>query len=185
MQDDKINSKDDISSSSSCEENEENRNILNPPNRPKMSKGERRARKMLVKLGLKAIPNTHKVIIKKSQKMIFAVSNVDIYQIEGTDSYVIFGDAKTDEITNSFNSLLPDSNLNEGEAGAEQEVNFEDAEKADEKVQDLENGEKAKDVSMDDVDLIISQTKCSKERAIEVLKKNNNDLVQSIMELSG
>ncbi|EAA18379.1 NAC domain, putative [Plasmodium yoelii yoelii] len=129
MQDDKINSKDEISSSSSCEENEENQNILNPPNRPKMSKGERRARKMLVKLGLKAIPNTHKVIIKKSQKMIFAVSNVDIYQIEGTDSYVIFGDAKTDEITNSFNSLLPENNPNEGETPAEQEVNFEDAEK--------------------------------------------------------
>ncbi|EAA18378.1 hypothetical protein [Plasmodium yoelii yoelii] len=46
-------------------------------------------------------------------------------------------------------------------------------------------GEQAKDVSMDDVELIISQTKCTKEKAIEVLKKNNNDLVQSIMELSG
>ncbi|ANQ09224.1 Uncharacterized protein PCOAH_00034630 [Plasmodium coatneyi] len=184
MHDDRVNSKDDISSSSSYEENDENKNILNPPNRTKMSKGERRARKMLVKLGLKAIPNVHKVIIKKSQKMIFAVSNVEVYKVDGTESYVIFGDAKTDDITNSINSLLPDSLPKDGDMMDEQEVNFEAPEKADEKVQDLDEG-KPVDVSMDDIELIMSQTKCTRERAIEVLKKNNNDLVESIMELSG
>ncbi|GAB67340.1 nascent polypeptide associated complex alpha chain [Plasmodium cynomolgi strain B] len=184
MHDDRVNSKDEISSSSSCEENDENKNILNPPNRTKMSKGERRARKMLVKLGLKAVPNVHKVIIKKSQKMIFAVSNVEVYKVDGTESYVIFGDAKTDDITNSINSLLPDSLPKDGDMMDEQEVNFEAPEKANEKVQDLDEG-KAGDVSMDDIELIMSQTKCTRERAIEVLKKNNNDLVESIMELSG
>ncbi|ETW57357.1 hypothetical protein PFUGPA_00649 [Plasmodium falciparum Palo Alto/Uganda] len=38
---------------------------------------------------------------------------------------------------------------------------------------------------MDDVELIMSQTKCSRDMAISALRKNNNDLVQSIMELSG
>ncbi|GAW81812.1 nascent polypeptide associated complex alpha chain [Plasmodium gonderi] len=184
MQDDKINSKDEISSSSSCEENDENKNILNPPNRTKMSKGERRARKMLVKLGLKPVSNVHKVIIKKSEKMIFAVSNVEVYQVEGTESYVIFGDAKTDDITNSINSLLPDSLQKDSDMLDEQEVNFEEPEKMEQKVEDLDEG-KIGDVSTDDIELIMSQTKCTRERAIEVLKKNNNDLVESIMELSG
>ncbi|SBT38071.1 nascent polypeptide associated complex alpha chain, putative [Plasmodium ovale wallikeri] len=183
MQDDKINSKDEISSSSSCEENDENKNILNPPNRTKMSKGERRARKMLVKLGLKAIPNVHKVIIKKSHKMIFAVSNVEVYKVEGTESYVIFGDAKTDDIANSINSLLPDALSKDSDMPAEPEMNFETAEKPEEKVKDLDE-EKVGDVSMEDVELIMSQTKCSRDKAISVLRKNNNDLVQSIMELS-
>ncbi|CRG93794.1 hypothetical protein PGAL8A_00150300 [Plasmodium gallinaceum] len=181
---DKINSKEDISSSSSCEENDENKNILNPPNRTKMSKGERRARKMLVKLGLKAVPNVHKVIIKKSQKMVFGVSNVEVYKIEGTDSYVIFGDAKTDDLTNSINNFMPDNLSKDPEVPIETETNFESAEKTEEKVQDLDE-EKVDDVSMDDVELIMSQTKCSRDMAIKALRKNNNDLVQSIMELSG
>ncbi|CRH00920.1 nascent polypeptide associated complex alpha chain, putative [Plasmodium relictum] len=181
---DKINSKEDISSSSSCEENDENKNILNPPNRTKMSKGERRARKMLVKLGLKAVPNAHKVIIKKSQKMVFAVSNVEVYKIEGTDSYVIFGDAKTDDLTNSINNFMPENLPKEPEIPVESEVNFESTEKKEEKVKDLDE-EKFDDVSMDDVELIMSQTKCSRDSAIKALRKNNNDLVQSIMELSG
>ncbi|SOV12382.1 nascent polypeptide associated complex alpha chain, putative [Plasmodium sp. DRC-Itaito] len=184
MQDDKINSKDDISSSSSCEENDENKNILNPPNRTKMSKGERRARKMLVKLGLKAIPNVHKVIIKKSQKMVFAVSNVEVYKVEGTDSYVIFGDAKTDDITNSINNFMPENLPKDVDVPVEPEINFEAAEKEEQKVKDLDD-EKVADVSMDDVELIMSQTKCSRDMAISALRKNNNDLVQSIMELSG
>ncbi|ETW53122.1 hypothetical protein PFUGPA_04747 [Plasmodium falciparum Palo Alto/Uganda] len=157
MQDDKINSKDDISSSSSCEENDENKNILNPPNRTKMSKGERRARKMLVKLGLKAIPNVHKVIIKKSQKMVFAVSNVEVYKVEGTDSYVIFGDAKTDDITNSINNFIPENLPKDVDVPVEPEINFEAADKEEQKVKDLDD-ENVGDVSMDDVELIMSQT---------------------------
>ncbi|KAI4837285.1 nascent polypeptide-associated complex subunit alpha [Plasmodium brasilianum] len=184
MQDEKANSKDEISSGSSYEENDENINILNPPNRTKMSKGERRARKMLVKLGLKPITNVHKVIIKKSHKMIFAVSNVEVYKIEGTESYVIFGDAKTDDITNSINNLLPENMPKDSDIPVESDMNFDTVEKSEEKTQYLDE-QKVGDVSQEDIELIMSQTKCSRDTAISVLRKNNNDLVQSIMELSG
>ncbi|SBS87152.1 nascent polypeptide associated complex alpha chain, putative [Plasmodium malariae] len=66
----------------------------------------------------------------------------------------------------------------------ESDMNFDTVEKSEEKTQYLDE-QKVGDVSQEDIELIMSQTKCSRDTAISVLRKNNNDLVQSIMELSG
>ncbi|CDJ39953.1 nascent polypeptide-associated complex alpha chain, putative, partial [Eimeria tenella] len=39
-------------------------------------------------------------------------------------------------------------------------------------------------ISKRDVDLIVSQLGCSRERAIDALKKHNNDLVEAILDIT-
>jgi len=36
-----------------------------------------------------------------------------------------------------------------------------------------------------DIELVTSQTGCSRAKAVAALKKNNNDIVEAIMQLSG
>ncbi|VWU49374.1 nascent polypeptide-associated complex subunit alpha, putative [Hepatocystis sp. ex Piliocolobus tephrosceles] len=190
MEDKKTYTKDELSSGSSCEDNEENKNILNSSNRTKINKGEKRARKLLVKLGLKPVNDVRNVIIKKSQKMAFTVANVDVYKIEGTDSYVIFGDAQTEDIPNPLNNIAEKKPKDvETPTKATKKVDKIEKVKKNKKATEPEEAEvvdeELDEAAMNDVKLIMSQTQCTKEKAIATLKKNNYDLVQSIMELCG
>lgn len=224
---------------STPEENEsEEKNIQST--RTKASKGERRAKKLISTLGLKPVEGVHKIIVKKSAKMAFAVVNAEVYKINGTDSYVIFGDARSDDLSNPLNSLVSDQLKDvkmdadtlaaAAEALAEssgklkgnkkdgfvQELknNIDEEEETEKKVEEADQEEQAKNkmkvekerenagdvsggqqktevkddseitVDPDDVQLVISQTGSTEEEVIAYLKKNKNDIVQTIIELS-
>lgn len=195
--------------------------------RTKVTKGERRARKLISTLGLKALPDVHKIIVKKTAKMAFAIVNAEVYKINGTDSYVIFGDARSDDLSNPLNSLVSDKLKNvkvdvdtlaaaaavmaEGkDLGKGKENIFEPA-LIEEKIEDEESDKELKtkedtslrvpkktevvvetadtdnaelQVDPDDVQLVVGQTGSTEEEACACLRKNKNDIVQTIIELS-
>lgn len=207
--------------------------------RTKASKGERRAKKLISTLGLKPVEDVHKIIVKKSAKMAFAIVNAEVYKINGTDSYVIFGDARSDDLSNPLNSLVSDQlkdvkvdpdvlaaaaealaegsgklkgskkdgliqelknniateekeKIGEDEDQEEKTKNKMKVEKERENAREASEGQQKTEVKddsevtvdPDDVQLVISQTGSTEEEVIAHLKKNKNDIVQTIIELS-
>ncbi|CDR97418.1 NAC domain containing protein, putative [Babesia bigemina] len=63
----------------------------------RQNKNERKARKLLSKLGLKPVEGVNKVCIKKSKQVFFVVSKPDVYKLPNSDTYVIFGEAKVED----------------------------------------------------------------------------------------
>jgi nascent polypeptide-associated complex subunit alpha len=79
----------------------------------KQNRAEKKARKAMQKLGMKQVPGIVRVAIKKAKNILFVISKPDVFKSPASDTYVIFGEAKIEDI----NSQLA--------AGAEQFKNAE------------------------------------------------------------
>lgn len=64
----------------------------------KQSRGEKKARKMMSKLGLKQIVGVNRVTIRKSKNILFVINKPDVYKNPASDTYIIFGEAKIEDL---------------------------------------------------------------------------------------
>jgi NACalpha-BTF3-like transcription factor len=120
------------------------------------------------------------------EKEIWYQANAEIYQTPN-GGYLIYGKLITkwkstpqeQENTTNLNEIMKTLELNqptEEDQDPDQIPNLvENESKLDKEETTLSNN---------DVALIVQQTKCTREDAIESLKKNNNDLINAIMELT-
>jgi len=146
----------------------------------KQSRGEKKARKAMAKLGLKPIPGVNRVTIRKSKNILFVISRPDVYKNPGSDTYIVFGQAKIEDLSQQAQMAAvekirqPDhaadarSRLQPPIVEEEEEAEPEDATGVEEK----------------DIDLVMSQANVTRNRAIRALKKNDHDIVNAIMELT-
>ena len=71
----------------------------------KQSRSEKKARKAMLKLGLKNYPGITKVTIRKSKNILFVIAKPEVFKSPASDTYIVFGEAKVnrqliDELTN-------------------------------------------------------------------------------------
>jgi len=132
----------------------------------KQSRGEKKARKTLSKLGLKQVAGVTRVTIRKSKNILFVVNNPDVYKNPNGDTYVVFGEA------------MPTEMGGQGTAPAPSKPAIPEADEDDDEAVD-ETGVEAKDI-----ELVMSQANVSRKRAVNALKNNDNDIVNAIMELT-
>ena len=57
------------------------------------TRGEKKARKAISKLGMKPVSGVVRVTMKKSKNIMFVISNPDVFKSAG-NSYIVFGEAK-------------------------------------------------------------------------------------------
>ena len=60
----------------------------------KQSRSEKKARKIMSKLGLKPVPSVNRVTIRKSKNILFVINKPDVYKNPASDTYIVFGEAK-------------------------------------------------------------------------------------------
>merc|ERR1712201_7484 len=60
----------------------------------KQSRGEKKARKIMSKLGLKQITGVSRVTIRKSKNILFVIQKPDVYKNPASDTYIVFGEAR-------------------------------------------------------------------------------------------
>ena len=60
----------------------------------RQSRSEKKARKAVQKLGLKAITGVNRVAIRKSKNILFVIAKPDVYKNPNGDTYIVFGEAK-------------------------------------------------------------------------------------------
>jgi len=159
----------------------------------KQSRGEKKARKSLSKLGLKQVTGVTRVTIRKSKNILFVVNQPDVYKNPNGDTYVVFGEAKIEDMSQQAQmeaaskfrgddaaSAMPTEMGGHGTAAAgavKPPIPEADDEDDDEAVD--ESGVESKDI-----ELVMSQANVSRKRAVNALKNNDNDIVNAIMELT-
>lgn len=65
----------------------------------KQTRAEKKARKQIAKLGLKPIPGILRVTIRKSKNILFVIQKPDVYKSPASDTYIVFGEAKIEDLS--------------------------------------------------------------------------------------
>lgn len=170
------------------------------------NRNEKKARKLIEKLNLKKVDGISRVFFKKAKGIVFTIDNPDVYKNPSTGTYVVFGEAKMNNQSGDMAQKLAALQQQGGQGGdaaaaaaaAAQQQSAGEAAKdptadlgaavantsiKDDAAEEDENVD-ATGLSEDDIKLIMEQANASRGKAVAALKKNNSDVVNSIMELT-
>jgi len=149
----------------------------------KQSRGEKKARKIMSKLGLKPVQGVNRVTIRKSKNILFVINNPDVYKNPHSDTYIIFGEAKIEDLSQQAQLAAA-----EKFKGPEPSAGAIDASGANATVAPIaeEDEEEVDEAGVDekDIELVMSQANVPRNKAVRALKNNSNDIVNAIMELT-
>lgn len=155
-----------------------------------INRAERKARRMMEKLGMKKCPGISQVVLKMrggGRGGVFTIAAPDVFEKNG--SYVVFGEARQggggagSAQAQQAQAMQQLAALAKSDGGIEMPAGATSAEPSKiEEVQDTpvdETGLEAKDI-----DLVVTQAGCSRSKAVQALKDNDGDLVNAIMSLT-
>lgn len=74
--------------------------------RGRQTRNEKKSRKAMQKLGMKPVSGVARVTIKKSKNILFVISTPDVYKSPATDTYIIFGEAKIEDMATGMGGVL-------------------------------------------------------------------------------
>ncbi|CAN0843636.1 Nascent polypeptide-associated complex subunit alpha-like protein [Linum grandiflorum] len=146
--------------------------------RSKQTRSEKKSRKAMLKLGMKPMTGVSRVTVKKSKNILFVISKPDVFKSPTSDTYIVFGEAKIEDISSQLQSQAaeqfraPDlSHLNaKPETSAMAEDDDDDVD---------ETGVEPKDI-----ELVMTQAGVTRAKAVRSLKAADGDIVSAIMELT-
>ncbi|KIM80710.1 hypothetical protein PILCRDRAFT_513391 [Piloderma croceum F 1598] len=140
------------------------------------SRSERKARKALLSLGLKRVPNITRVTLRRPKNVLFVLASPDVYKSSNSDCYIVFGEAKIEDMNSQAQMSTAQQLAQGGGAGGD---DIPDLEAPDEEGPVDETG-----VDPKDIDLVVAQVNCSRAKAVRVLKESGGDLINAIMAAS-
>ncbi|KAH8235974.1 hypothetical protein KR032_011795 [Drosophila birchii] len=147
------------------------------------SRGEKKARKMILKLGLKPIPGVNRVTIRKTKNILFVINNPDVYKNPHTDTYIIFGEAKVEDLSQQAKMAAAERfKATKAAFAIKNLVSTTSMAPIAEKDEEEEMDDAG--IDEDDIKLVRMQANTSRAKAIKALKNNDNDIVNAIMELT-
>ncbi|KAG9155770.1 hypothetical protein Leryth_004033 [Lithospermum erythrorhizon] len=161
---------DDIDDSDDEEDDKED-GTLGATESGKQSRSEKKSRKAMLKLGMKPVTGVSRVL--------FFISKPDVFKSPNSDTYVIFGEAKIEDLSSQLQKQaaqqfrMPDM----GSVMAKPEISAAQAEEEEEEVDDT-------GVEARDIDLVMTQAGVSRSKAVKALKTHSGDIVSAIMELT-
>ncbi|KAK9735085.1 hypothetical protein RND81_04G182600 [Saponaria officinalis] len=145
--------------------------------RSKQSRSEKKSRKAMLKLGMKPITGVSRVTVKKSKNILFVISKPDVFKSPASDTYVIFGEAKIEDLSSQLQSQAAEQfkapDLSNVISTPEPSTVTNDDEDVD------ETGVEPKDV-----ELVMTQAGVSRGKAVRALKASEGDIVTAIMDLT-
>ncbi|XP_075413423.1 NAC-alpha domain-containing protein 1 [Tenrec ecaudatus] len=150
----------------------------------KQSRSEKKARKAMSKLGLRQIPGVTRITIQKSKNILFVISKPDVFKSPASDTYVVFGEAKIEDLSQQVHKAAaekfkvpPDPSAPASESAAGLRVKPECQEEEEEEEEEVdETG-----LELRDIELVMAQANVSKAKAVQALRDNHSDIVNAIM----
>lgn len=140
------------------------------------------------KLGLKQMSGINRVTMRKSKNIIFVISKPDVYKSPGSDTYIVFGEAKVEDLSHQAQMAAADKfkfNQTAGQPGADAAAvtttNLAATKPATIVEEDDDEEVDATGVEEKDIEIVVTQSNVSRKRAIKALKNNNNDIINAIM----
>mmetsp|Transcript_32364 Transcript_32364/g.47566 ORF Transcript_32364/g.47566 Transcript_32364/m.47566 type:complete len:187 (-) Transcript_32364:186-746(-) len=152
----------------------------------RQNRNEKKARRLMQKLGMKPFPNVTRVTVKKSRTILFGINKPDVFKMPNSDTFIVFGEAKVEDLS----AKAKESAAKQFQAGATQETEENDddvpelTEADGEAVPAAEEGADEEGVNPKDIELVMQQANTTRAKAVAALKKSEGDIVNAIMELS-
>ncbi|CAH1432118.1 unnamed protein product [Lactuca virosa] len=150
--------------------------------RSKQSRSEKKSRKAMLKLGMKPIPGVSRVTVKKSKNILFVISKPDVFKSPASDTYVIFGEAKIEDLSSQLQSQAAEQFKAPNLSNVMSSMASEEATGA--AANDEENEVDESGVEPKDIDLVMTQAGVTRSKAVKALKDADGDIVSAIMELT-
>ncbi|KAL4277512.1 hypothetical protein HN51_060621 [Arachis hypogaea] len=145
--------------------------------RSKQTRSEKKSRKAMLKLGMKPVSGVSRVTVKKSKNILFVISKPDVFKSPTSDTYIIFGEAKIEDLSSQLQTQAAEQFKAPNLANAGPKPESSSIAQDDEDVD--ETG-----VDPKDIELVMTQAGVSRPKAVKALKAANGDIVAAIMELT-
>ena len=139
---------------------------------------------MMQKLGMKPVPGVLRVTVKKSKNVLFAISKPDVFKSPTSDTYVVFGEAKSEDVGAAASQAAAARQFREAQAAGVPATAAAGDDGDDDDVPALDDIVDEAGVESKDIDLVMTQAGCSRAKAVSALKENDGDLVNAIMSLT-
>ncbi|VDO70608.1 unnamed protein product [Heligmosomoides polygyrus] len=137
---------------------------------------DKQARKLFSKLGLKPVTGVSRVCIRKSKNILFVINKPDVFKSPGSDTYIVFGEAKIEDLSQHQQLTAIDRIKPSEDTPAPLATVQEDEDDGTE--------EDATGIEEKDIELVMSQANTSRNKAIRALRSADNDIVNAIMSLT-
>ncbi|KAL8159637.1 hypothetical protein V2J09_001174 [Rumex salicifolius] len=147
--------------------------------RSKQSRSEKKSRKAMLKLGMKPITGVSRVTVKKSKNILFVISRPDVFKSPTSDTYVIFGEAKIEDLSSQLQSQAAEQFKAPDLSHVTSQPETSAAGQDEEEFEVDETGVEPKDI-----ELVMTQAGVSRSKAVKALKASDGDIVSAIMELT-
>nr|XP_031535686.1 NAC-alpha domain-containing protein 1 [Vicugna pacos] len=154
----------------------------------KQSRSEKKARKAMSKLGLRQIQGVTRITIQKSKNILFVIAKPDVFKSPASDTYVVFGEAKIEDLSQQVHRAAaekfkvpsePSALVPESAPGPRVRPECEEGEEEEEDEEVDEAG-----LELRDIELVMAQANVSRAKAVRALRDNQSDIVNAIMELT-
>ncbi|MEJ1274398.1 NAC alpha domain containing [Cricetulus griseus] len=138
----------------------------------KQSRSEKKARKAMSKLGLRQIQGVTRITIQKSKNILFVIAKPDVFKSPASDTYVVFGEAKIEDLSQQVHKAAAEKFKVPSESSA--------------LVPELAPGPRVEEAGLElrDIELVMAQANVSRAKAVRALRDNHSDIVNAIMSQS-
>ncbi|KAB0371729.1 hypothetical protein FD755_016667, partial [Muntiacus reevesi] len=145
------------------------------------SRSEKKAWKAMSKLGHRQVTWATRVTIRKSKNILFVITKPDVCKSPALDNYIVLGEAKMEDLSQQAQLAAAEKFKLKGEAISNIQENTQTptVQEESEKEEVDETG-----VEVKDIEFVMSQAHVSRAKVVQALKKDSNDTVNAIMELT-
>ena len=146
----------------------------------KVNRSEKKARKAVMKLGMRQVSGIVRVTVKKAKNILFVISKPDVFK-GASDTYVIFGEAKIEDMNQQAQAQAQAANsfASSGASAIPEEESDDDIPELTEEIGDEEEADET-GLDPDEINTVMSQASCSRAKAVKALQKNKN-IVDAIL----
>lgn len=145
----------------------------------KGAKSEKKVRKALGKLGMTKLENVNRVTVRQKDNYILVVKDPEVYTSQQSENtMIIFGELTFDDpdkahAKEELAKMKPEGEMIKPEVTSEKK----------ETVEIVDENEQVSEEGMDpaQIETVMVEGNCSRQRAVKALKANNNDVVVSIL----
>ncbi|RRT73918.1 hypothetical protein B296_00010973 [Ensete ventricosum] len=143
------------------------------------SRNEKKSRQAMLKLGMmKPVTGVSRITIKRTNNDLFVISKPDVYKIQNTETYVVFGVADLKEVNSQPQSQTAQQLRMLDLSGA--------TPKSHEPESETEDDEDVDDTGLEPraIDMVMAQAGVSRAKAVVALRAYDGDVVGAIMDLT-
>ncbi|CAO2640589.1 NAC-alpha domain-containing protein 1 [Lemmus lemmus] len=146
----------------------------------KQSRSEKKARKAMSKLGLRQIQGVTRITIQKSKNILFVIAKPDVFKSPASDTYVVFGEAKIEDLSQQVHKAAAEKFKVPSESSAlvpELAPGPRVRPECEEQEEEVEEA----GLELRDIELVMAQANVSRAKAVRALRDNHSDIVNAIM----